>query len=225
MRHRRFRRGGQPRRYRAHEPRRRRGAGRTPKASGAIRNESLPRSPAALDHRSSKAARSRCGPPDGAVGVVFNGEIYNHAELRSELKALGADFRHRSLGHRGAAARRIACGATSFVGRLNGMWAFVIYDRARRRLFASRDRFGKKPFYYAAQTDLFAFASELAALSSHPRVNRTVSPLAVRKFFALRLHPGAAQHLRRACRSCPAGTASNTISRAGPCGRGNTGIS
>ena len=84
---------------------------------------------------------------DGAVGVTFNGEIYNHAELRAELKARGCDFvtdhsdtevllhGYREWGE-------------SFVNRLNGFWAFVIYDRAKKRLFGSRDRFGKKPLYY-----------------------------------------------------------------------------
>src|SRR5450756_1901788 len=83
---------------------------------------------------------------DGALGIVFNGEIYNHAELREELRALGTrlvtdhsdtEVLLHAYRHWGDA----------FVERLNGMWAFAIYDRARRRLFASRDRFGKKPFY------------------------------------------------------------------------------
>lgn len=120
---------------------------------------------------------------DGEIGVVFNGEIYNHVELRLELKALGAAFvtDHSDtevLLH----AYRIW--GDSFVSRLNGMWAFVIYDRPRRRLFASRDRFGKKPFYYAHRRGKFAFASELTALSAHSMVHASISPEAVRKFFA-----------------------------------------
>src|SRR5262249_36414253 len=71
-----------------------------------------------------------------------------------------------------------------FVDRLNGMFAFVIYDRPRKRLFASRDRFGKKPFYYIHRDGLFAFASELGALRAHSRVNAPISRRAVRKFFA-----------------------------------------
>ncbi|MBA3507494.1 MAG: asparagine synthase (glutamine-hydrolyzing), partial [Betaproteobacteria bacterium] len=120
---------------------------------------------------------------DGDVGVVFNGEIYNHAELRGELKSLGARFvtdhsdtevllhGYREWGD-------------AFVNRLNGMWAFVIYDRRRRRLFASRDRFGKKPFYYINRPGLFAFASELTALTAHGAIACPVSALALRKFFA-----------------------------------------
>ena len=64
------------------------------------------------------------------------------------------------------------------------MWAFVIYDRARRRLYASRDRFGKKPFYYTVRPGLFAFASELMALAAHPAVAKVPSRTALKKYFA-----------------------------------------
>jgi asparagine synthase (glutamine-hydrolysing) len=105
------------------------------------------------------------------------------SELRAELKALGATFvtDHSDtevLLH----AYRIW--GDGFVSRLNGMWAFVIYDRSRRRLFASRDRFGKKPFYYTQRRGLFAFASELTALAAHSAVRASISPEAMRKFFA-----------------------------------------
>jgi asparagine synthase (glutamine-hydrolysing) len=120
---------------------------------------------------------------DEEIGVVFNGEIYNHAELRVELKALGARF---ATDHSDTEvllhAYRIW--GDGFVNRLNGMWAFAIYDRRRRRLFASRDRFGKKPFYYTHRPDLFAFASELAALTAHGAIDCSMSAVAVRKFFA-----------------------------------------
>ena len=120
---------------------------------------------------------------DGALGIVFNGEIYNHAELRAELRALGARFvtDHSDTEVLLHAYRHWGDG---FVNRLNGMWAFVIYDRPRRRLFASRDRFGKKPFYYTAKPGVFAFASELTALAAHSAVRASVSPQALRKFFA-----------------------------------------
>ena len=64
------------------------------------------------------------------------------------------------------------------------MWAFVIYDRARRRLFGSRDRFGKKPFYYFHEGDTFGFASELPALLQHPRCPRNLDALSLKKYFA-----------------------------------------
>src|SRR6202789_550459 len=120
---------------------------------------------------------------DGACGVVFNGEIYNHAELRAELKARGCDFvtdhsdtevllhGYREWGE-------------SFVSRLNGMCAFVIYDRAKKRLFGSRDRFGKKPLYYFHEPGAFAFASDIPALLQHPDCPRNLSPLSLKKYFA-----------------------------------------
>ena len=120
---------------------------------------------------------------DGQLGVTFNGEIYNHAELRAELKARGCEFTtdhsdtevllhgYREWGE-------------AFVERLNGMWAFVIYDRAKQRLFGSRDRFGKKPLYYFHEGETFAFASELPALLQHPNCPRDLSPLSLKKYFA-----------------------------------------
>ena len=120
---------------------------------------------------------------DGEIGVVFNGEIYNHPELREELKALGARF-VTDHSDTEVLLHGYKIWGDGFVNRLNGMWAFVIYDRARRRLFASRDRFGKKPFYYTHRRGLFAFASELTALTAHRAIHTSISPLALRKFFA-----------------------------------------
>lgn len=120
---------------------------------------------------------------DGALGIVFNGEIYNHSDLRKELVAAGASFRsdHSDTEVLLHAYRQWG---DDFVERLNGMWAFVIYDRARQRLFASRDRFGKKPFYYTQTKGLFAFASELRAIAAHSGVIARPSPMALRKYFA-----------------------------------------
>src|SRR4030095_7435213 len=84
---------------------------------------------------------------DGQIGVIFNGEIYNHAELRTELQAAGRVFQ-TDHSDTEVLLHAYAQWGDSFVTRLNGMWAFALYDRSRKRLFASRDRFGKKPFYY-----------------------------------------------------------------------------
>ncbi|HYR57294.1 MAG TPA: asparagine synthase (glutamine-hydrolyzing), partial [Chthoniobacteraceae bacterium] len=125
---------------------------------------------------------------DGRIGVVFNGEIYNHAELRAELKARGCEFL-TDHSDTEVLLHGYAEWGDAFVERLNGMWAFVIYDRTRHRLFGSRDRFGKKPLYYfhesgAVGTSCFGFASELPALLAHPRCPREVSPLSLKKYFA-----------------------------------------
>ena len=120
---------------------------------------------------------------DGMLGVTFNGEIYNHAELRAELVQRGCKFTtdHSDTEVLLHAYREWGDG---FVERLNGMWAFVIYDRERRRLFGSRDRFGKKPLYYFHEGETFGFASELPALLQHPDCPRNISPLSLKKYFA-----------------------------------------
>jgi asparagine synthase (glutamine-hydrolysing) len=122
---------------------------------------------------------------DGSTGIVFNGEIYNFAELRGTLAGRGRVFRTAHSDTEVLLAAYAEWG-DSMVDHLNGMWAFVIHDRKRRRLFASRDRFGKKPFYYhhAPGPGLFVFASQLDALLSHPEVPRGINPAAVRKYFA-----------------------------------------
>jgi len=132
---------------------------------------------------------------DREIGVVFNGEIYNHSELRAELKERGAHF-VTDHSDTEVLLHGYRIWGDGFVERLNGMWAFVIYDRRRRRLFASRDRFGKKPFYYTHRSGLFAFASELTALTAHGGVEGSVSPLALRKFFAYGYIPAPHSILR-----------------------------
>jgi asparagine synthase (glutamine-hydrolysing) len=121
--------------------------------------------------------------PEGDLVVVFNGEIYNAPELRAELSARGARF----LSHH-SDTEVLLHGYRAWGGelpeKLNGMWAFALYDIAGARLFLSRDRFGKKPLYYHHRPGLFVFASELTALLTHPLVAPSLSPTALRKYFA-----------------------------------------
>lgn len=140
---------------------------------------------------------------DGKIGIVFNGEIYNHAELRVELQSAGCVFQsdHSDTEVLIHAYREWG---DAFVDRLNGMWAFVIYDLTRERLFASRDRFGKKPFYYFLRNQTFAFASELTALENHPESPSGLSSLALAKYFAYGLIP-APHSLVRDIWKLPAG--------------------
>ena len=101
--------------------------------------------------------------------IVFNGEIFNHAELRPELESLGHRYRTCSdtetILH---AFEQYGCGS---VKRLRGMFAYVIWDQSSSRLFAARDRLGIKPFYYFWDGRLFAFASEIKALLEHPAIS------------------------------------------------------
>lgn len=120
---------------------------------------------------------------DGNLGIVFNGEIYNFAELRRELEDAGHRFEsdHSDTEVLLHGYRQWGRGLTT---RLNGMWAFALYDRKAGILFCSRDRVGKKPFYYTLQNGTFAFASELTALIKHHAIQATVSPRSLKKYFA-----------------------------------------
>src|SRR5262249_42896491 len=120
---------------------------------------------------------------DGAVAVIFNGEIYNFQELVPELTACGHTFRTHSdtevIVH-GWEEWGEAC-----VKRFRGMFAFALWDRNRETLFLARDRLGVKPLYYAQLPDgVWLFGSELKALLVHPRLPREIDPLAVEEYFA-----------------------------------------
>jgi asparagine synthase (glutamine-hydrolysing) len=99
---------------------------------------------------------------DGRFVIVFNGEIYNYVELRRELSALG--YRFRSTGDTETLLYAYAHWGPDCLPKLNGMWAFVIYDRPARKLFGSRDRFGIKPLYRYQSGGVAMFASEIKAI-------------------------------------------------------------
>ena len=120
---------------------------------------------------------------DKRVAVIFNGEIYNHAELRAELAARGHVFRSDHSDTEVLVHGYEEWGA-SLPERLNGMFAFAIYDTVRRRLFLARDRFGEKPLYYVHRPGLFAFASELTAIVCHSAFQARPSLVALQKLFA-----------------------------------------
>ena len=99
---------------------------------------------------------------DGRCTIVFNGEIYNFLELRTELERLGHGF--RSHGDTEVLLAAYRQWGDDCLRRLNGMWAFVIHDRARNRLFGSRDRFGIKPLFRWNDAHRTVFASEIKAI-------------------------------------------------------------
>lgn len=117
---------------------------------------------------------------DGADVVTLNGEIYNFRALRSELEAGGACFRTRSDTEVLLEAyRRWGAGC---LDRLDGMFAFAIWDGARGRLFCARDRAGEKPFHYAVVGSSFVFASELKSLLLWPGFRRELDGAALADF-------------------------------------------
>jgi asparagine synthase (glutamine-hydrolysing) len=100
--------------------------------------------------------------PDGQVVLVFNGEIYNYIELRAELQAHGHIF--MSSGDTEVLLHAYLRWGRDCLPRLNGMWAFLIYDARRKLIFGARDRFGKKPLYYCRGTQAIFFGSEIKSI-------------------------------------------------------------
>ena len=123
---------------------------------------------------------------DGALWVTFNGEIYNHEELRRELERGGVVFRTRSDTE--VLLHGYRAWGTGLASRLRGMFALAIVDEAKHELYAARDRLGKKPFHWTMQGGRFLFASELKALHECG-IDRTLRTDAIAQFFALRYVP------------------------------------
>jgi len=126
---------------------------------------------------------------DGRYTIVFNGEIFNAPDLRNELEANGIRF-ETDHSDTEVILNAYAHEGETMVERLNGMFAFVIYDRDKRTLFCARDRAGIKPFYYFDDGRRFAFASELKSLLSLPCVERQVDRQSLFHYMSLMYVPG-----------------------------------
>ena len=119
---------------------------------------------------------------NGSVLIVFNGEIYNFAELRPKLQALGHIFQSDHSDTETIVHAWESWGPDC-LQQLNGMFAIALWDRRRGQLFLARDRLGKKPLYHATLPDgTFVFGSEMAALAEVPALARRISPTAVEDF-------------------------------------------
>ena len=110
---------------------------------------------------------------DGRYTIVFNGEIYNFQELRRELEGRGVRFRTRSDTE--ALLEAYVAWGRNGLEKLRGMFAFAIWDKQERSLFAARDRIGLKPFYFAQNGTRFAFASEMKSLLLLPGFERKLN--------------------------------------------------
>src|SRR6266851_2439622 len=125
---------------------------------------------------------------DGSVWVTFNGEIYNHLALRSELEAAGHRFATRSDTE--VLVHGYEQWGDELTSRLRGMFAFAIWDRRRRRGLLVRDRLGIKPLYWTRAGGDLLFASEIKALFAFPDVRRALGEARVPEYLALRYVPG-----------------------------------
>ena len=124
----------------------------------------------------------------GELCIAFNGEIYNFSDLRGELAAKGHAFRTHTDTEVILAAYREW--GTDCLARLNGMFAFALYDGRQRQLFMARDRAGEKPLFYALSGKTLRFVSELKGLMADPAFPRRIDAEALDCYLAMGFVPG-----------------------------------
>ncbi|MFL6734487.1 MAG: asparagine synthase (glutamine-hydrolyzing), partial [Sphingomicrobium sp.] len=153
---------------------------------------------------------------DGRFVTCFNGEIYNHSEIRAELEKIGQVPERGWRGHSDTEILLqafVAWGVEAAIAKAAGMFALAVWDRRDRLLHLIRDRFGEKPLYYGwAGRDLI-FGSELKALRCHPKFDRTIDRVAL-KAFAARTYIPAPRSIYQSIFKLPPGTIL-TLSEAG----------
>jgi asparagine synthase (glutamine-hydrolysing) len=120
---------------------------------------------------------------DRSLWITYNGEIFNYVELMEELAGRGHRFASRCDTE--VIIHAYEEWGEECVHRFNGQWAFALWDARRQRLFASRDRLGVRPFYYAQPKGTFLFASEVKALFQHPGVKRAIDLVGLDQIFTL----------------------------------------
>ena len=121
---------------------------------------------------------------DGSLVIVFNGEIYNHRELRHELEGRGHRFETDHSDTEVLLYAYLEWGRQNMCDHLNGMFAFAIFDRTQHLIFLARDRFAKKPLYYSLSANHFIFASELTAVACHSSISTEIDRESLMRYFA-----------------------------------------
>jgi len=135
------------------------------------------------------AAAQPMSNEDGRVWVTFNGEIYNHLALRQKLTAAGHTFRTDHSDTEVLVHGYEEWGIDGLVERLDGMFAFAIWDEGEQRLTLVRDRVGIKPLYFTRPGGSFLFASEIKGLLAHGQVTRAMEPAALNHFLSFLVAP------------------------------------
>jgi asparagine synthase (glutamine-hydrolysing) len=166
--------------------------------------------PVALGHRrlsvidTSAAGRQPMSNEDGSVWISYNGEVYNHADLRRNLEARGHIYRSRTDTE--TILHLYEEQGPACVNHLVGMFAFAVWDARARCLVLARDRLGKKPLFYYASDDCLVFASELAALLQDEAVPADIDDTAIHHYFTYGYVPGPGTIFRGVRRLPPAST-------------------
>ena len=156
-------------------------AHRGPDGEGIFTDRSL-----GLGHRRlaiidlSPAGRQPMQTADGRFVLTYNGEVYNFQELRAELQAMGYQFRSRTDSE--VVLYAWAAWGAKALDRLNGMFAFAIWDRQEQELVLARDRYGIKPLYYIELPHTLLFGSEVKAMLAHPVMRAELDPEALLEY-------------------------------------------
>ena len=124
---------------------------------------------------------------DKSVVVLCNGEIYNHDNLRTDLKSKGHIFKSESDAE--VIAHLYEEKGLNFPAFLDGMFAVVLWDKNKSRLLLLRDRVGVKPLYYYSKNDDFIFASEIKSILKHPEVSKEIDQNSLGAYFSLNYVP------------------------------------
>ena len=152
----------------------------------------------------SESAQQPMVDPELGLGIVFNGAVYNHPELRRELEGKG--YRFYSHGDTEVLLKAYHAWGPDFVQRLNDMFAFAIWERDSGRVLLGRDRLGIKPLYYAEIPGGLRFASSLPALLEAGGVDTTVDPAALNFYLSFHAVVPAPHTIFAGVRKLPPGT-------------------
>lgn len=129
--------------------------------------------------------------PCGKFVLIFNGEIYNHLDLRIELEKEGGAFNWQSFSDTETLLAGLRYwGIEKCLKKINGMFAFALWDKIKQKLFLARDRVGEKPLYYGSNGDTFLFGSELKALTKYPKWEGSINRDALALFMRYNHVPG-----------------------------------
>ncbi|MBI5706397.1 MAG: asparagine synthase (glutamine-hydrolyzing) [Armatimonadetes bacterium] len=152
----------------------------------------------------SEAANQPMQNPEDTLSLVFNGEVYNHAEIRKELIALGHTVWKTDHSDSEVVLRAFEQWGIECLSRFRGMFALAIWDSVKRELWLARDRLGIKPLYYSLHGGRFSFASEIKALLSDPGHPRELDEAALFHFLSFLATPGP-ETLFQGVRKLPCG--------------------